>query len=108
MQYTAGSFVRTYRKLAEPLLLIHKKKKEVSGVFPKGGWRETHPYDLVEEWLIDFPLKQVKFIVGKFRFLQNGMIQLYTLYGVVFIILVLGVPVLYSAIKSLIEFLNQL
>ncbi|HYV93967.1 MAG TPA: proton-conducting transporter membrane subunit [Chitinophagales bacterium] len=108
MQYTAGSFVRTYRKLAEPLLLIHKKKKEVIGIFPKGGWRETHPYDLVEEWLIDFPLKQIKFLAGKFRFLQNGMIQMYTLYGVVFIILVLGLPVLYSAIKSLIEFLNQL
>ncbi|MDE3145038.1 MAG: hypothetical protein KGL19_12850, partial [Bacteroidota bacterium] len=28
MQYTASSFVRAYRKLAEPVLTIHKKKKE--------------------------------------------------------------------------------
>ena len=108
MQYSASSFVRTYRKLAEPLLLIHKKKREIKGIFPKDGWRETHPYDLVEEWLIDIPLKQIKYFLGKFRFLQNGMIQMYTLYGIVFIILVLGLPFLYGAIKLLIEFLNQL
>ena len=35
MQYTASSFVRAYRKLAEPLLSIHKKKKEIEGVFPQ-------------------------------------------------------------------------
>ncbi|MFI5188000.1 MAG: proton-conducting transporter membrane subunit, partial [Chitinophagales bacterium] len=53
MQYTASSFVRAYRKLAEPLLSIRKKKKEIKEVFPKGGIQETHPYDKVEEWLID-------------------------------------------------------
>ena len=108
MQYSASSFVRTYRKLAEPLLSIYKKKKEIKGIFPRDGWRETHPYDIVEEWLIDIPLKQIKYFLGKFRFLQNGMIQMYTLYGIVFIILVLGLPFLYGAIKSLVEFLNQL
>jgi len=108
MQYSASSFVRTYRKLAEPLLSIYKKKKEIKGIFPRDGWRETHPYDIMEEWLIDIPLKQIKYFLGKFRFLQNGMIQMYTLYGIVFIILVLGLPFLYGAIKSLIEFLNQL
>jgi len=108
MQYSASSFVRTYRKLAEPLLSIYKKKKEIKGIFPRDGWRETHPYDIVEEWLIDIPLKQIKYFLGKFRFLQNGMIQMYTLYGIVFIILVLGLPFLYGAIKSLIEFLNHL
>lgn len=108
MQYSASSFVRTYRKLAEPLLSIYKKKKEIKGIFPRDGWRETHPYDIVEEWLIDIPLKQIKYFLGKFRFLQNGMIQMYTLYGIVFIILALGLPFLYGAIKSLIEFLNQL
>jgi len=108
MQYSASSFVRTYRKLAEPLLSIYKKKKEIKGIFPRDGWRETHPYDIVEEWLIDIPLKQIKYFLGKFRFLQNGMIQMYTLYGIVFIILALGLPFLYGAIKSLIEFLNHL
>ena len=40
MQYTASSFVRAYRKLAEPLLSIRKKKKEIKEVFPKGVYRK--------------------------------------------------------------------
>ena len=34
MQYTASSFIRAYRKLAEPFLSIRKKKKEITEVFP--------------------------------------------------------------------------
>ena len=40
MQYTASSFIRAYRKLAEPLFSIHKIKKEIKGVFPKTGDRK--------------------------------------------------------------------
>ena len=60
MQYTASSFIRAYRKLAEPLLSISKKKKEIKEVFPKTGGQETHPYDKAEEWFIDYPLLRVK------------------------------------------------
>jgi len=108
MQYTASSFVRAYRKLAEPLLSIRKKKKEIKEVFPMDGIQETHPYDKVEEWLIDYPLQLLKGFFNRFTFLQNGNLQFYILYGVVFISLVLGVPFLADYIKSLIGFLNKL
>jgi formate hydrogenlyase subunit 3/multisubunit Na+/H+ antiporter MnhD subunit len=108
MQYTASSFVRTYRKLAEPLLSLHKEKREITGIFPKKGWHEIHPYDKIEKWLIDSPLKQIKYVFGKFRFLQNGNPQYYVLYGIGFITLVIGLPFLFDAVKLLIHFLNQL
>lgn len=108
MQYTASSFVRTYRKLAEPLLSIRKKKCEVKGVFPQEGWHETHPQDIIEEWFIKNPLKQVRFFFGKLRFLQNGNPQLYVIYGLVFITLVMAMPFIYEYAKKIIEFLNQL
>ena len=108
MQYTASSFVRTYRKLAEPLFSIRKNKKEITGVFPKTGGQETHPYDKVEEWLIDYPLHLLKRFFNRFIFLQNGNLQFYILYGVVFILLVLGIPSLFDYVKSLIKFLNQI
>lgn len=108
MQYTASSFVRAYRKLAEPLLSIRKKKKEIKEVFPKGGIQETYPYDKVEQWLIDYPLQTLKGFFNRFTFLQNGNLQFYILYGVIFISLVLGVPFLAEYIKSLIGFLNKL
>ena len=108
MQYTASAFVRAYRKLAEPMLSIHKKKQEVTGVFPKQGWHETHPHDKLEIWLIDLPLRQLRFFFGKFRFLQNGNPQFYVLYGVIFITLVMAVPLLKDALQKFINFLNQI
>lgn len=108
MQYTASSFIRAYRKLAEPLFSIHKKNKEVSGVFPASGAQETHPYDKAEEWFIDYPLLRLKKFFNRFTFLQNGNLQFYILYGIVFILLVLAIPFLFGYINSLIKFLNQI
>jgi len=108
MQYTASSFIRAYRKLAEPFLSISKKKKEITGVFPKRGGQETHPYDKAEEWFIDYPLHLLKTFFNRFTFLQNGNLQFYILYGIVFILLVLGIPFVFDYIKSLFKFLNQI
>jgi formate hydrogenlyase subunit 3/multisubunit Na+/H+ antiporter MnhD subunit len=108
MQYTASSFVRAYRKLAEPFLSIYKKKKLITEVFPTTGEQETHPYDKAEEWVIDYSLLQLKKFFNRFTFLQNGNLQFYILYGVVFISLVLVIPFLFDYIKSLINFLNQI
>ena len=68
MQYTATSYIRTYRQLAEPLLLIFKKKKEIEGIFPIDGGHETHPYDKIEKWLIDKPLIQMRHFFNRFVF----------------------------------------
>ncbi|OIQ90739.1 hydrogenase-4 component B [mine drainage metagenome] len=108
MQYTASSFVRAYRKLAEPVLTIYKKKKEIVKVFPETGGQETLPYDKAELWLIDYPLQQLKKFFNRFIFLQNGNLQFYILYGVVFITMVLVVPFVFIYIKALIHFLNQI
>ncbi len=108
MQYTASSFIRSYRKLAEPVLAIHKKKSEVKGIFPKTGLHETHPYDKAEAMLIDYPLRQLKHFFNRFTFLQNGNPQFYILYGVVFITAVIIIPFAGTALTTLIHFFNQL
>ncbi|MDD3723454.1 MAG: proton-conducting transporter membrane subunit [Lutibacter sp.] len=108
MQYTASSFIRSYRKLAEPMLSIKKNKIEVEGIFPITGRHETHPYDKIEEWLIDKPWSLMKLFFGKFRFLQNGNPQFYVLYGVTFIALIISIPIINEIIKKIIYFLNQI
>jgi hypothetical protein len=100
--------VRTYRKLAQPLLSVDVKKKEIHGIFPDHGQHETHPYDKVEAWLIDMPLKFIRHFINRFSFLQNGVLQIYILYGVAFIGLILITPLIYDKIISLIHFLNHL
>ena len=108
MQYTASSFVRTYRKLVEPALSIYKAKIPITEIFPKTGCQETNAYDKLEEWLVDYPLRQLRRFLNRFAFLQNGKIQSYILYGMIFISLVLAIPFVFDYIKSLIKFLNKI
>ncbi len=108
MQYTASSFTRTYRKLAEILLSIEKDKVEIKGVFPHEGKHETHPYDKSELWLIDYPIERLHRFINAFSFLQNGYLQVYIIYGVVFIASVIVLPLIYEKIVFLIHFLSSL
>ncbi len=86
-QYTANSFIRTYRKLARPALQISKKSSEVKEIFPQQeAIYETHPYDKLEAGLVDIPVLLSRRFFNAFRFLQNGRARYYILYGVVFIL----------------------
>lgn len=108
IQYTASSFVKTYSKLFGMFFLISKKEKEVQGIFPTDAHLETHPYDKIEKWLIDYPTVNFKLFLGRFRFFQNGKLQFYILYGIIFIILIISIPLLYDRIILFVEFLKQL
>lgn len=108
IQYTASSFVKTYSHLFASFFLIFKKEKEVDGVFPAAAHLETHPYDKLEKWLIDYPTTNFKLFLGRFRFFQNGKLQFYILYGIVFIVAIISIPIIYDQVILFIEFLKQL
>ena len=107
-QYTASSFVRTYSKLFAPVLLVEKKEVTVQGIFPSGGKYHTHAHDKLEKGLIDSILKLNKNFMSRFVFLNNGKLQFYILYGIIFIVTVLGVPVLYRNIETFIGIIKLL
>jgi hydrogenase-4 component B len=107
-QYTASSFIRTYRKLFEPLLSIKKDKVEPATVFPGTTKQITHPYDKIESVFIDRPIALFKRFLSRFVFLQNGNIHYYILYGFIFITVVFVFPLLVSRILEFVRFLNQL
>jgi len=108
MQYTASSFIRAYRKLAEPLFMIKKEKHDAIGLYPTKIQGITHPGDKVEYWLIDKPLFQIRKLLHYFVFLQNGYIQSYILYGFLFICLAIAMPVAIELIVLFVKFFNQL
>jgi hypothetical protein len=90
-------------------LVISKKEHKLHGIFPSEETHyETHPYDGLEKQLIDNPLKSYKSFMGRFLFLQNGRLQFYILYGILFIILVIGLPLIYEKIIELMNFFKQL
>jgi len=105
MQYTASSFVRFFRKLAEPILSIRTFKQEINHVFPERAGYETHPKDKAEEWFVYYPIRQFKHFLNWFSFLQSGNPQRYVLYEVIFILLIIGIPLVYNFLVSLFQFL---
>jgi len=108
LQYTANSFVRSYSKLAKPLLDIEKKEVEIDEVFPSEKHYETDPYDKIERIFIDIPLKLINKITDPFLFLQNGRLQTYILYGIIFITAVICLPLIIDKILTILHFLNNL
>ena len=108
LQYSASSFVRAYSKLFRPILLSSKTEKEVEGLFPSGGSYETHVYDRIEKYLIDNPIAAYKALLGRFLFLQNGRLQFYILYGILFIVSVICIPLFYDQVVLFIQFIKQI
>jgi len=87
---------------------MFKSSKEVTGIFPDGVHYETKPYDKIEKWLIDSPLRTYRSFMNRFLFIQNGKLQQYILYGIVFIVAVILFPLLYDKFFSIFDFLKQL
>lgn len=108
LQYTANSFIRSYSKLAKPVLDIEKKDVEIAEVFPADKHYQTDPYDKIERIFIDKPLKLINIITDKFLFLQNGHLQRYILYGIIFVTAVICVPLIIDKILTILHFLNNL
>jgi len=69
---------------------------------------ETHFHDKIEIGLIDWFVRNLKGFLGRFKFLQNGSVQFYVLYGVVFIGISIAIPVFLNAIQYLAKILKQL
>ena len=89
MQYTASSFVKTYSNLIEPILSMHKSDVVLDQVFPEKKEYSSHNYDKLEFYLIDKNLKWLRKLLLKLNFLQNGRIQFYISYGLIFILLII-------------------
>jgi hydrogenase-4 component B len=108
LQYTANSFVRSFSKLAKPLLDIEKNEAEIEEVFPPAKHYETESYDKIERILIDMPIRLLNKFTDLFLFLQNGQLQRYILYGIIFIMSVIGLPMIIYKVLAILHFLNNL
>jgi hydrogenase-4 component B len=108
IQYSASSFVRSYRKLTESVLMFRKHKIDVAGVFPGKAMHQIHAMDKIEEYFIIVPLRKFRAMLWRFSFLQNGRLQFYILYGMSFIILMIGIPFIIFLIKQFVIYLNTL
>lgn len=90
MQYTGKSFSKSLGKLLNLIVLENKKYKELTAleIFPKGRKYTSHYNDLFVVKIFNGIVDRLLFSMNYFKFIQNGKIQMYILYGIFFIVLV--------------------
>lgn len=90
MQYTGKSFSKTLGKLFGLIVKEKKKFNEMGSmeIFPRLRNHSSHYTDLFENKIFEPFVNRLIHGLGYFRFIQNGRIQMYVLYGVFFIALV--------------------
>jgi len=89
-QYTGMSFAKGFAGLFNFLLIEKKKysKIEKTDLFPKRRTFTSTYFDIFENYLINPIINRLRFTTNYFQFIQNGQIQAYVLYGILFIIVV--------------------
>ncbi len=87
-QYTGKSFSKPLGKIFNFMLIERKRYDELGKgeIFPSERSYVSHYHDFFEHHLIDPILSRWNYSVNYFSFIQNGRIQSYVLYGIVFIL----------------------
>lgn len=89
-QYTGLSFSRSFADLLG-FLTIEKKnydKIEKTDIFPQKRSFSSYYFDLLEHYVIIPLTSRLNYSMNFFQFIQNGKIQTYVLYGILFILMI--------------------
>jgi formate hydrogenlyase subunit 3/multisubunit Na+/H+ antiporter MnhD subunit len=88
MQYTGKSYSKSFGKLLNFLMIEKKGYNEISKteIFPVSRKYRSFYLDVIEIKIIDPVLSILTRLINLFQFFQNGKIQAYVIYGIVFIL----------------------
>ncbi len=96
MQYTGKSYSKTMGKMFSFIVFEGKKYKELEKgeIFPKPRKYQSYYLDFFETRIFNFITHQLVYAVNYFKFIQNGRIQSYVWYGIIFMISIFILTVL--------------
>ena len=88
LQYTGKSFSKPLGKIFNYFLIEKKHYEELkpNEIFPVKRDYYSHYHDFFERKLINPIVSRLNFSANYFSFIQNGRVQSYVLYGIVFIL----------------------
>ena len=88
MQYTGKSFSKTLSKTFNIIVIERKQYDELKPgeIFPTKRKHASHYHDFFEFRFIRVVTNQLIYAANYFKFIQNGRIQSYVLYGIAFIL----------------------
>ncbi|MFT3740014.1 MAG: proton-conducting transporter membrane subunit [Breznakibacter sp.] len=90
IQYTGKSFSKTLGKVFGfmAIEIKHFDELDKTEIFPSRKKYVSHYLDFFEEKIIDPLLQRLLYVTNYFQFIQNGKVQWYLLYGILFIVMV--------------------
>ena len=88
MQYTGKSFSKSFGKLLNFIIIEKKGYREIERIetFPETRKYRSFYLDFFDNKIIDPVLLIITRFINLFQFIQNGKIQAYVIYGIVFIL----------------------
>jgi hydrogenase-4 component B len=88
MQYSGKSFSKSFGKLMNFILIEKKGYDEIerNDTFPLDRKYRSFYLDVIEKGIIDPVVMWISRFFNLFQFIQNGKIQAYVLYGIIFIL----------------------
>ena len=89
LQYTASSYASPFLSMLTPLFKKVFDIKKPKELFPKDAHFSLHIEDVEEAYLLQPVLKSFEKFFAHFERIQNGNLQQYILYGIIFLILAL-------------------
>lgn len=96
LQYTASSYASPLLSMLTPLFKKVFDIKKPKTLFPKDAHFELHIEDVEEAYFLKPFIKATEKFLVKFEKIQNGNIQQYILYGLIFLVLSLVGVVLFG------------
>jgi hydrogenase-4 component B len=90
IQYTGKSFSKSLSKMFNFIVIERKQYEELKAgeIFPKERKHASHYHDFFEFRIIHVVTNQLIYAANYFKFIQNGRIQSYVLYGIAFILFI--------------------
>ena len=87
IQYTASSYVNLFVSTLKPLFKRVSHIKKPKELFPKEAYYELEIEDIEEAYIVKPLVKWDEKLLSKFEKIQNGNIQQYILFGLVFLVI---------------------
>lgn len=89
MQYTSSSFSQPIVSMFKDILSSRFRSVRIQELFPKQADFESHTPDVSSEYLYRPIFKWVDMLIGRMRWVQYGMVQIYVLYIAVTLLILL-------------------
>lgn len=89
MEYSASSYAEPFVTMLTPLFKKVSDIKKPKTIFPKDAHFEQHIEDVEEAYFLKPLLSSIEKFFAKFERLQNGNIQQYIMYGLIFLLVAL-------------------